>query len=199
LEARGAFVLTPARAQLDLNDMASISRYAAECGPVDILVNNAGVNVIASLGDIAEDDWAAMLQINLSAPRRLIQLLSSGMSERGWGRIVNVGSIFGHVTKAGRASYSSTKGALESLTRAAAVELAPHSVLVNTICPGYVETDMTRRNNSAEAIATIEAAIPAQRLAQPVEIARCVAWLCSEENSYLTGQAIVVDGGFTCL
>ena len=91
-----------------------------------------------------------------------------------------------------------TKAALNALTRSAAVEFGPDGVIVNSLAPGYVDTSLTRQNNSPDAIASIESAIPLRRLAQADELARVAAFLVSEDNTYLTGQTIVVDGGFTC-
>ena len=128
----------------------------------------------------------------------LLQGVAPGMKARGWGRVVNISSIFGVVTKERRGAYSAVKAGLNGLTRTAAVELAPFGVLVNSVCPGYVATDLTRQNNSPADLEKIAATIPAGRLAEPEEIARFVAWLCGEANTYLTGQTILVDGGFTC-
>lgn len=198
LRARGLIVVAPTRAELDLSTPQSIDSFFAR-GAVDfdVLVNNAGINVLNPLEDIGDDDWAAMLQTNLSAPRRLMQLVAPAMKRQGWGRIVNVASIFGVVGRPARGAYSTTKSGLIGLTRTIALELAPHGVLVNALCPGYVETEMTRANNAPFQLQEIATQIPIGRLATPVEIARCVAWLCSAENSYMTGQAMVVDGGFT--
>jgi 3-oxoacyl-[acyl-carrier protein] reductase len=194
-------VLAPARAELDLADAASIRAYVASPAArgVDILVNNAGINVINALEDIRPDDFAVMLQVNLNAALLLMQALAPPMRAAGWGRIVNISSVFGVVTRLRRGAYSATKTALIGLTRAAAVEMAKDNVLVNAVCPGYVETELTRRNNSPDELAAIAATIPAGRLAQPEEIAGVVAFLCSEANTYLTGQALAVDGGFTCV
>jgi 3-oxoacyl-[acyl-carrier protein] reductase len=134
----------------------------------------------------------------LTAPLRLIQAFAPSMQTRGWGRILNVSSIFSVVTKEQRAIYSMTKAALNALTRSAAVELGPFGILVNALCPGYVDTELTRTNNSPADIAALESQIPLRRLAQPAELARVAAFLCSEENTYLTGQSVLVDGGFTC-
>jgi 3-oxoacyl-[acyl-carrier protein] reductase len=120
------------------------------------------------------------------------------MQSRGWGRILNISTIFSLVTKERRAAYSMTKAALNALTRSSAVEFGPSGVLVNALAPGYVDTALTRQNNSPEAIAAITATIPLRRLADAEELARAAAFLVSEENTYLTGQTIVVDGGFTC-
>ena len=199
LRGSGVDVLTPGRDTLDLSDAASVEQWlAAHGGRLDIVVNNAGINVLDEPESITPENWAQMVQVNLTAPLQVIQGAAPGMKERGWGRIVNISSIFGVVTKERRGAYSMVKSGLNGLTRTAAVELAPSGILVNSVCPGYVATDMTRQNNPPDVIRQIEATIPAGRLAEPAEIARFVAWLCSEENTYLTGQTLVVDGGFTC-
>lgn len=200
LANRGIEVLTPGRQELDLADPSSVQRYVAahQDDGIDILVNNAGVNVLASLDELTEPDWAAMTQINLSAPLMLIKGFAPGMRARSWGRILSTSSIFGIVTKEKRVMYSATKSGLQGLTRTAAVELGPFGILVNALCPGYVETELTLHNNSPADLERIVQTIPTQRLARPEEIARVAAFLCSDENTYLTGQAIVVDGGFTC-
>ena len=199
LRAQDVSVLQAGRADLDLSDPASINAWLGRHGgAVDILVNNAGINVLNGIEAVTPEDWAAMVQVDLTAPLQLIQGIAPGMRARGWGRIVNISSIFGVVTKERRGAYSAVKAGLNGLTRTAAVELAPCGVLVNSVCPGYVATDLTRQNNSPADIEKIEATIPLGRLAAPEEIARLVAWLCSEANTYLTGQTILVDGGFTC-
>lgn len=199
LREQGVDVLTPTRQELNLDDPASIQTYVqAQGGQIDILVNNAGINVLDALEDIAPDNWQRMVQVNLTAPLLLIQGLTGGMKARNWGRIVNLSSIFGVVTKERRGAYSAVKSGLNGLTRTAAVELAPHGVLVNSICPGYVETELTRANNSPEELQKIAATIPLNRLAAPEEIAHMIALLCSDANTYLTGQTLIVDGGFTC-
>jgi NAD(P)-dependent dehydrogenase (short-subunit alcohol dehydrogenase family) len=198
---RGVKVLAPSRQELDLADSESVSRFvegrAEEC--VDILVNNAGINPIRSLEDITEDAWEETYEINLHSPFRLIQAFAPGMKKRGWGRVVNISSMFSLVTKEKRAIYSATKSGLNGLTRTLAVELGANGILVNAVCPGYVETELTRQNNSPDDLERIAATIPLRRLAQPEEIARFVGFLCSDENTYITGQMLVADGGFTCL
>lgn len=198
LRGAGTEVLAPPRAELDLLDPASIDRFveAHRDAGISVLVNNAGINPIEAIGDVSAETWAQTIQVNLTAPFRLIQGFAPGMAERGWGRVVNISSIWAVVSKEKRASYSSAKTALTGLTRTSAVELAPGGILVNAVCPGFVETELTRANNPPEAIEEIRKTIPLGRLAQPDEIARFVAFLCSEQNTYMTGQSIVVDGGF---
>jgi len=135
----------------------------------------------------------------LIAPFRLIQAVVPQMRERKFGRIVNISSIWSVVSRAGRTTYSMSKGAMNSMTRSLAVELAPFNILINVVAPGYVMTDLTRQNNSEAELEEIRKTIPVQRLAEPAEIAGVVAFLCSDQNTYLTGQTIIVDGGYTCL
>ena len=200
LLAKGFTVVAPTRAQLDLSLPSSVEAYIAANRelPIDILINNAGINVLRSIVEIDENSWQSMLQTNLSAALRLTQAYAPGMQSRGWGRVLNISTIFSLVTKERRAAYSMTKAALNALTRSSAVEFGPSGVLVNALAPGYVDTALTRQNNSPEAIAAITATIPLRRLANAEELARAAAFLVSEENTYLTGQTIVVDGGFTC-
>jgi 3-oxoacyl-[acyl-carrier protein] reductase len=199
LRARGYEVLAPTRRELDLLDPGSIARYGVAERGVNVLVNNAGINFIKPLAEITEKLWLDTFTVNLHAPLRLIQAVAPGMKARRWGRIVNVSSVFSLVTKEQRAAYSAMKSGLNGLTRTMAVELAQDGILVNAICPGYVETELTRQNNSPADLERIAATIPLRRLAQPDEIARCVAFLCGDDNTYITGQLLVVDGGFTCL
>jgi 3-oxoacyl-[acyl-carrier protein] reductase len=200
LEDQGVEVIAPNRDVLDLSHMESIAAYvASEQGAgFDIIINNAGINLLNELTHVQDEDWQIMLQVNLTAPMALIRGFSPYMKAQKWGRIVNISSIFSLVTRENRSAYSATKAGLNGLTRTAAVELAPHGILVNAVCPGYVETELTFVNNSPEQLAAITATIPLQRLAQPHEIAKLVSFLCSEENTYLTGQTLVIDGGFTC-
>lgn len=196
---QGAVVLAPGRGELDLLSNDSIDRYcAALAAPVDILVNDAGINPLGSAADFTDADLTATVQVNLLAPMRLARALTPGMARRGWGRVVNVSSIWSGVAKARRFVYATTKAGLNGMTRALAVELAGSGVLVNAVAPGYVNTELTAKNNTPEELARIAETIPVRRLAEPREIAEVVAFLCSARNGYLTGQTLFVDGGFTC-
>ena len=200
LERYGCQIIAPTRSELDVGKPDSINAYIKAQGHlvVDILINNAGINVLNSIPAIDEATWQAMLQTNLTAALRLTQAFAPGMAKRGWGRILSISSILGVVTREQRAAYSMTKAALNALTRSAAVEFGPAGVLVNALAPGYVDTDLTRQNNTPEILAAIQSSIPLRRLGRPEELARAAAFLVSEENTYLTGQTILVDGGFTC-
>ena len=200
LLTRGHHVIAPDRTELELAQSDSIEGCLAVYRetPVDILINNAGINSLQALDTLDAETWQRMIQINLTAALRLTQAFAPGMRDRGWGRILNISTIFSLVTKERRAAYSMTKAALNALTRSAAVEFGPGGVLVNSLAPGYVDTDLTRANNSEEALDAITAMIPLRRLAGTEELAKVAAFLVSEENSYMTGQTIAVDGGFTC-
>lgn len=201
LTVDGCKVLTPTRAELDLASNVSIKAYVASLDnhPIDILVNDAGINRTANLTDVETQDIQDTLQVNLIAPFHLIQLIVPRMRQSKYGRIVNISSIWSVVSRIGRTSYAMSKTALNGMTRSLAVELAPDNILINAVAPGYILTALTSQNNKPEELETIRKTIPTQRLAEPSEIANVVAFLCSEENTYLTGQTIVVDGGYTCL
>jgi 3-oxoacyl-[acyl-carrier protein] reductase len=196
----GANVLAPTRQEMDLSSNPSMDAYlAAMKEPVDIVVNNAGINRLGAGTEASDLDIQETMQINLMAPLRLVRSLAPTMMSRRYGRIVNISSIWSMVTKARRVTYSSSKAGLNGMTRTLAVELAPFNVLVNAVAPGYVNTEMTRQNNSEEEIRAIGKTIPLQRLAQPEEIAEFVSFLCSSRNTYMTGQVLLLDGGFSCL
>jgi len=165
---------------------------------IDILVNNAGINKLSSGQEVTDADLYETLQVNLAAPLRLIRALSPRMVENNYGRIINISSVWSVVSKQRRVTYSMSKAGLNALTRSLAVELAPHNVLVNAVAPGFVNTELTSQNNSLEEIEAISRLIPMGRLAEPAEIAELVFFLCSERNSYITGQTLLVDGGFSC-
>jgi NAD(P)-dependent dehydrogenase (short-subunit alcohol dehydrogenase family) len=194
---RGLVVLTPSRDDLNLANCDSVKAWISNLDrPVDILVNNAGVNPIAPLKDLSLEAWSDALAVNLTAAMLLTQHFGVAMCAAGWGRIVNVSSCYSMVAREGRVAYASSKAGLNGLTRSAALEFADSGVLVNSVCPGFVETDMTRQNNSPAQIAELAKQIPLGRLASPEEVARLVLFLASAENTYVTGQTIVVDGGF---
>ena len=200
LVTAGYAVISPSREELDLTSKDSVEAYLRKHSDLaaDVLINNAGMNVPEKISKISWDTWSKTLQTNLTSAVRLIQFLAPGMSSRGYGRILNTSSILGIVTKEGRAAYSMTKAALNALTRSAALEFGAGGVLVNSLAPGYVDTELTRKNNSPEEMASIISSIPLGRMADPKELAKVAGFLVSDQNTYLTGQTVVVDGGFTC-
>jgi 3-oxoacyl-[acyl-carrier protein] reductase len=193
-------VWKPSRSELDLSNPESLESFIAResSRPIDILINNAGINILNLVENIDASAWRSMLQVNLTSPVRLTQAFLPGMKARRWGRVLNISSVFSLVTKEKRAAYSMTKAALNAHTRSLTVEYAPHGILANTLCPGYVDSALTRQNNTPGEIEAIAATIPLRRPAQPEEIARVAYFLCSDENTYIAGQEIVADGGFLC-
>jgi len=188
--------------QVDLADVASTEEFCERLrglDRIDVLVNNAGVNQIVEFDRIRDEDFARLLRINLQAPLTVSQSVLPGMRDRGYGRIINIASIWSLLTKPGRAMYTSAKAGLAGLTRTMAVEYGATGVLVNTVSPGFTRTDLTAATNSPTEIERIAAQVPMRRLAEPHEIARVVRFLGSPDNTYLTGQNIVIDGGFTCV
>jgi NAD(P)-dependent dehydrogenase (short-subunit alcohol dehydrogenase family) len=199
LQGEGIRVLSPLSNELDLSSSVSIDCYLSTLTqPIDIVINNAGINRLGSIDEISSTDFEDVIQINLLGHFRLTQGLVKGMKARRYGRIVNISSIWSLVSRERRMAYSATKAAINGLTRAQALELAPYNILVNALAPGYVNTDLTKKNNTSVELEAIATQIPLGRLAEPSEIAECVAFLCSPKNSYLTGQVIAIDGGYLC-
>lgn len=197
-EAGGYRIVSPSRSELDLSDTNAVERYAAQVGDIDVLVNNAGENVPLPLGEIGAEHLERILAVNVTAPFLLSRHAGVRMAQRGFGRIVNISSIYSLVSRERRSMYSTSKSALNGMTRALAVELGPKNVLVNAICPGFVDTDLTRQNNSPAEIEALCSGVPLRRLASVEEIARFAFFLGSESNTYITGQTIAIDGGFLC-
>jgi 3-oxoacyl-[acyl-carrier protein] reductase len=186
--------------QLDYSSDESVEQFlnvVNELDRVDVLINNAGVNKIESISNISIENWDFINAVNLRGPFLLTQAVSEKMKGQNSGKIINIASIFGVVSKEKRAAYSSTKWGLIGFTKAVALDLAPFNVQVNAVSPGFVNTDLTRQILGPEKMKQLVESIPQGRLAQPDEIAKVVLFLCSDQNTYITGQNIVVDGGFT--
>jgi 3-oxoacyl-[acyl-carrier protein] reductase len=183
----------------ELSTPSDAAAFAAGISAEDfsILVNNAGVNAVGRVEDYALDDLERVLSVNLIAPYLLCRAVVPGMRAARFGRIVNVTSIFGTVSKAGRSAYSASKSGLAGFTRALAIEVASDNVLVNCVAPGFIDTDLTRRVLGDAGIAEMVRGVPMGRLGTAGEIAQVVAFLCSAQNGFMTGQTVVVDGGFT--
>lgn len=180
----------------DLPGAEAFGKLASEHG-FAILVNNAGINKVGAVETYSREDLERILDVNLVAPFVLCRAVVPGMRAQRYGRIVNVTSIFGVVSKAGRSAYSASKFGLLGLTRALALEVAADNILVNCVAPGFVDTELTRTVLGPAGIADIIQQVPMGRLATPDEIAGYVRFLCSKDNTFMTGQTLVVDGGFT--
>jgi len=163
----------------------------------DILINNAGININSSFDKIKLSDFMKIQKVNIVAPLLLSQAVLPSMKSRGWGRIVNISSIWGKVSKSERASYSSSKFAIDGMTLALALEYAKWGVLANCVSPGFTDTELTQKNLGPKGIKEVLKSVPMGRMAKASEIAELVVWLASEKNSYVTGQNYVIDGGFS--
>src|SRR6476661_3843116 len=167
---------------------------SAVVGPVDILVNNAGITRDSVFKRMTEQDWMAVINTNLNSVFNVTRQVIDGMSERGWGRVVNISSVNALKGPLGQTNYSAAKAGMAGFAKALAQEVVKKGVTVNTVSPGYVETDMVKAIRQ-EIRDQIVAAIPMGRLARPEEIAAVVAFLASEEAGYITGANISVNGG----
>ena len=192
-------VISPSRNELDLSVPESISSFLANLStPIDILVNNAGILKVGKYNELSSTDFRAILQVNVVAPFEIIAGVIESMKHRKFGRIVNISSIWGQISREGRSIYSSSKAALDALTKSFALEFGPYNVLINSVAPGYVDTELIKKHNTDSELAEIKKIIPLQRFAKQNEISNLVKFLCSEDNSYITGQIITIDGGYVC-
>lgn len=184
---------------VDFTDDAATETFARELAglKVDILVNNAGINAVAPFHAIVLEDFDRIQRVNVRAPFLLCRAALPHMKLTRWGRIVNVGSVFGVISKEMRGAYSTSKFAIDGLTAALAAEVASDGVLANCVSPGFIETDLTRRILGEDGMAELAARVPMRRLGTPDEVAGLVAWLVGNENTYVSGQNFVIDGGFS--
>lgn len=196
---KGYVVDTPARDVLDLADLRSVKEFVGRHKEYDIVVNNAGCNLINLIEEVREEEISEMMSVNLLSPIYLLKEIVPYMKRKHFGRIVNIGSIWGAIAKQGRGIYSATKHGIHGITCTLAAELAPYQILVNTVAPGQTLTELTLQNNSEQDIRKMERDIPIGRLAQPDEIAQVVFFLGTEKNTYITGQQLIVDGGLTII
>ncbi len=192
LGRRAAFV--PFDVTADLQVEEAVAKLEQEFGPIDILVNNAGINRDGLMKSASKADWDAVIGVNLSGPFNCMKAVLPRQRERGWGRIVNIASVVGRMGFIGTPYYAAAKAGLLGLTRAAAAEVARKGVTVNAVAPGYVRTHMTDVLPDKVKAKLIES-IPLGRFAEPAEIAAVVAFLASEQASYITGAGIDINGG----
>ena len=185
-------------AAADLRDPAAadalIAAAEAAAGPLHVLVNNAGLTRDGLAMRMKDDDWATVLDVDLSAPFRLARAALRGMIRRRAGRIIGIGSVVGSTGNGGQANYAAAKAGLVGMTKALAQEVGSRGITVNVVAPGFVETAMTDAL-AAEQRAKLVGAIPLGRMGQPADVAGAVAWLASDEAAWVTGATIHVNGG----
>lgn len=194
--------------QFDLSEVERLPELVAAAeeaiGEIDLLVNCAGMAIGELIPDLTWQAYDRTLRVNLHSPVFLMKYLGTKMVSRGYGRIVNITSVHGQFSEEKAMSYDVSKGGLNSATRTAALEFAPHNVLVNAVAPGFTDTPMSATKGVSElesewfqTVYVKYSKIPQLRAAQPWEQAKHVAWLASSENTYCTGQVLLVDGGMS--
>jgi len=183
----------------DVRDSVSVASAFAEAkrllGHIDVLVNNAGIAQQKLFTDITDEDWRTMLDTNLSGAFYACRAVLPDMISRRYGRIINVGSIWGQVGASCEVHYSAAKAGLIGLTKGLAKEVGPSGVTVNCICPGVIETDMLS-SFTKDDLAALADETPVGRLGTPEDIARSILWLADPKSDFITGQIIGVNGGF---
>lgn len=172
----------------------SVAQVAADLGPVDVLVNNAGITRDGTILKMTLEMWEEVIRINLGGCFNMAKAVFPGMRDRKWGRIVNIGSINGQGGQYGQVNYAAAKSGIHGFTKALAQEGARVGVTVNALAPGYIDTDMVAAV-PADVLEKIVAKIPVGRLGQAHEIARGVAFLCSEDAGFVTGSTLSINGG----
>lgn len=191
----------------DITDTASVQAavktVTEELGPVEIVVNNAGWDDFMKFVDTDEDFWDRILDINFKGALRVIRTVVPGMIERGFGRVVNIGSDAGRVGSSLEAVYSGAKGGIIAFTKTLAREVATKGVTANTVCPGPTDTPALRKfadssgQDADKVLAGMVRGVPMKRLAQPADVAAAVAFFASDAAGYITGQTLSVSGGLT--
>ncbi len=173
---------------------ACVEAVERDLGPIEVLVNNAGVTRDNLLARLSEEQWDAVMDVNLKGAYLMMKAVARGMMKRRSGRIINIASVVGLVGNRGQANYAASKAGLIGLTKSAAKELASRNIRVNAVAPGFIETDMTA-GLTPQAREALSGQIALGRLGTPADVAAAVAFLASDAAAYITGQVIVVDGG----
>jgi len=185
----GHSVSAPSRSELDLTQPIQLQ----DC-EFDIVINCAGINPIKHLDSIVDN---TVMQVNYLAPLQIVQQCLPYMISKQYGRIINIGSVWINTAKPARLAYSASKNALHALTKAITAEYGHFNIIANTVSPGFIQTELTLKNNTPKEILNILHNVPASRLGEPAEVAKLVYQL-TVENTFVNGQNIIIDGGFSC-
>lgn len=174
----------------------AVERIETEFAPIDVLVNNSGTTAIGRFLDHSEEDWMTVIDTNLNGPFRVAQEVCRRMvARKAGGSIINVGSILGYRVAAAIPAYVASKGGIARLTEAMAIELARHDIRVNTLAPGYIETDLNRDFFATDAGKALISRVPQRRLGQQADLDGCLLLLASDASRFMTGSTLVADGG----
>lgn len=185
--------------QLDFLDHNSFNAFNDKVNrhtSIDILINNAGIQIKHAIDEIQDDDWNKVLAINLTGSMKMMRLVVPFMKRQNSGKIVNISSVAGIISKPAQSSYSATKAGIIALTKSSALDLASFNIQVNSLCPGTTQTPMVENVLNDQQREAILKNVPMKRFAKVSEIANFAIFLCSEYNTFMTGQPVVVDGGF---
>lgn len=186
--------------KVDISNIVQVNEFVdkiiKKTGQIDYLVNNAGINSDCSVLMMDYDKWSNVLKTNLDGTFHVSKSVSKHMIKKRKGSIINISSVVASIGSKGQANYIASKSAIEGLTKALAIELAPRGILVNSIAPGFIETDMTNQLNE-KYIEDIKNRILLKRFANTQEVANLISFFCSPNNSYITGQTIIIDGGLS--
>jgi 3-oxoacyl-[acyl-carrier protein] reductase len=185
--------------QLDFLSKKSFEAFCQKINnesSIDILINNAGIQIKHAIDDIKDDDWDKVLAINLTGTMKMMRLVVPFMKKQNSGKIVNISSVAGIISKPTQSSYSTTKAGIIALTKSSALDLATYNIQVNSLCPGTTQTPMVENVLNDQQKEAILKNVPMKRFAKVSEIADFALFLCSKYNTFMTGQPVVVDGGF---
>ncbi|MBW1804025.1 MAG: SDR family oxidoreductase [Deltaproteobacteria bacterium] len=184
---------------VDFRDHESTATFLDALGKyekIDVCVNNAGTNKIEYIDKTDPEDFEDIMKVNLRAPYLVLREVSPIMKKNRYGRIVNISSIWGVISREKRSMYSTTKFGINGLTVSASNDLAPYNILVNSVSPGFIMTELTRRILNEKEMEELALQVPVRRFAEPEEISRIVLFVTSRQNTFMTGQNLIVDGGF---
>jgi NAD(P)-dependent dehydrogenase (short-subunit alcohol dehydrogenase family) len=199
LISKGCSVVAPTSNELDLSSQTHVLKWIQANSDLEFdgLVLCAGTNSPRDFDEVETLEYLRILETNANSNRLLIKAVLPAMQKNRYGRIIAISSSYSTITRAGRSSYSVSKAALEALIRSVALENAQNNVLANSVVPGFIETPLTLKNNDKFQIEKILERIPIGHMGKPSDVAKLVWFLMSEKNTYITGQSIRVDGGFS--